>query len=81
LEALAEGVRDTSHRLLRAQCSPHHGSTVLHPILALLRHQLDLRRDLSDAENLQRVVRMLERIGRSTRQAILLMSELLELRA
>jgi class 3 adenylate cyclase/ABC-type transport system involved in cytochrome c biogenesis ATPase subunit len=81
LEALAEGVRDTSHRLLRAQCSPHHGSTVLHPILALLRHQLDLRRDLSDAENLQRVVGMLERIGRSTRQAILLMSELLELRA
>ena len=81
LEALAERVRDTSHRLLRAQCSPHHGSTALHPILELLRHQLDLRRDLSDAENLQQVERMLERIGRSTRQARLLMAELLELRA
>jgi class 3 adenylate cyclase/ABC-type lipoprotein export system ATPase subunit len=81
LEALAERVRNTSHRLLRAQCSPHHGSTVLYPILALLRHQLDLRRDLSDEENLQRVERMLERIGRSTRQALLLMAELLELRA
>ena len=36
---------------------------------------------MSDAENLQRVERMLERIGRSTRQARLLMAELLELRA
>ena len=79
LEALAERLRDTRHRLLRAQCSPHHGSTVLYPILELLRHQLDLRRDLSDAENLQRVERMLERIGRSTRQALLLMAELLDL--
>ena len=54
---------------------------MLYPILQLLRHQLDLRRDLSDAENLQRIERMLERIGRSTRQASLLMAELLELRA
>src|SRR5262245_30033598 len=37
--------------------------------------------DLSDAENLQRVEHMLERIGRSTREARLLMAELLELRA
>jgi predicted ATPase len=57
LEALVEHLRDTPHRLLRAQCSPYHGNTVLYPILQLLRHQLDLRRDLSDAENLQRVER------------------------
>ena len=69
LEALAERVRDAPHRLLRAQCSPYHGNSVLYPIVQLLRHRLDLRRDLSDAENLQRVERMLERIGRSTRQA------------
>ena len=81
LEALVEHLRDTPYRLLRAQCSPYHGNTVLYPILQLLRHQLDLRRDLSDAENLQRVERMLERIGRPTRQARLLMAELLELRA
>jgi class 3 adenylate cyclase/ABC-type lipoprotein export system ATPase subunit len=81
LEALVEHVRDAPHRLLRAQCSPYHGNTVLYPILQLLRQQLDLRRDLSDAENLQRVERMLERIGRSTRQSCLLMAELLELRA
>ena len=80
LEALVEHVRDTPHRLLRAQCSPYHGNTVLYPILQLLRQQLDVRRDLSDEENLQRVERMLERIGRSTRQARLLMAELLELR-
>ena len=81
LEALVEHLRDTPHRLLRAQCSPYHGNTVLYPILQLLRHQLDLRRDLSDAENLQRVEHMLKRVGRSTRQARLLMAELLELGA
>src|SRR5262249_5642595 len=80
LEALVGYLRDTPHRLLRAQCSPYHNNTVLHPVLQLLRHQLDLRRDLSDAENLQRVERMLERIGRPTREARLLMAELLELR-
>src|SRR5262245_61925464 len=81
LEALVEHLGDTPHRLLRAKCSPNHANTVLYPILQLLRHQLDLRRDLSDAENLQRVERMLERIGRSTRQARVLMAELLELSA
>jgi class 3 adenylate cyclase/ABC-type lipoprotein export system ATPase subunit len=80
LEALVEHLGDKPHRLLRAQCSPYHGNTVLYPILQLLRHQLDLRRDSRDEENLQRVERMLERIGRSTRQARLLMAELLELR-
>jgi ABC-type lipoprotein export system ATPase subunit/tetratricopeptide (TPR) repeat protein len=80
LEALVQHVRDAPHRLLRAQCSPYHGNTALYPILQLLRQQLGLKRDLSDVENLQRVDRMLERIGRSTRQARLLMAELLELR-
>src|SRR5215510_14585216 len=45
LEALVEHLRDTPLRLLRAQCSPYHNNTVLHPVLQLLRHQLDLRRD------------------------------------
>src|SRR5262249_32068496 len=39
LEALAERARDAPHRLLRAQCSPYHGNTVLYPILQVLRHQ------------------------------------------
>lgn len=81
LEALAELVRAAPHRLLRAQCSPYHGNSALYPFVQLLRHQLDLKRDLGDAENLQRVERMLERIGRPTRQASLLMAELLELHA
>jgi class 3 adenylate cyclase/ABC-type lipoprotein export system ATPase subunit len=81
LEALVEHVRGVPHRLLRAQCSPYHGNTVLYPILQLLCQQLDLRRDLSDEENIQRIQHMLERIGQSTRQARLLMAELLELHA
>ena len=35
LEALVEHLRDTQHRLLRAQCSPYHGNTVLYPIVQL----------------------------------------------
>src|SRR6202007_2189947 len=66
---------------LRAQCSPYHGNSVLYPIVQLLRHQLDLRRDSSDAENLERVERMLERIGRRSRQSRLLMAELLDFHA
>jgi class 3 adenylate cyclase/ABC-type lipoprotein export system ATPase subunit len=81
LEALAERVRDEPHRLLRAQCSPYHANSVLYPFVQLLRHRLDLKRDLDDRENRARVDRMLEHIGRSSRQASLLMAELLELRA
>src|SRR5262245_50304808 len=44
LEALVGHLGATPHRLLRAQCSPYHGNTVLYPILQLLHHQLDLRR-------------------------------------
>ncbi|MEO5844076.1 MAG: adenylate/guanylate cyclase domain-containing protein [Caldimonas sp.] len=80
LEALVERVRDQPHRLLRAQCSPYHTSSVLYPFVQLLRHRLDLRRELTDAENLARIERVLERIDRASRQATLLMAELLELR-
>lgn len=81
LEALAERVRDQPHRLLRAQCSPYHRSSVLYPITQLLRRRIDLRRELSDEENLARVDRAIARIGRATRQVRLLLAELLELRA
>jgi len=81
LEALAERVRDQPHRLLRAQCSPYHRSSVLHPITQLLRRRLDLKRELSDEENLARVDRAIARIGHATRQARLLLAELLELRS
>ena len=80
LEALAARVRDQPHRLLRAQCSPYHRSSFLHPITQLLRRRLDLRLEFSDEENLERVDRALARIGRATRQARLLLAELLDLR-
>lgn len=80
LEALAERVRDQPHRLLRAQCSPYHRSSVLHPITQLLRRRLDLRRELSDEENLARVDRAIARMGLAARPARLLLAELLELR-
>ena len=84
LEALVEHVRSEPHRLLRAQCSPYHGNSALYPFVQLLRQQLDLKRDLDDAQSLERINVMLERIERIERptpQANLLIAQLLELQA
>lgn len=81
LEALAERVRDQPHRMLRVQCSPYHVNSALYPFVQLLRHRLDLRRELGDAENRLRLERMLERIGCASRESTLLMAELLGLHA
>src|SRR3984957_16398817 len=78
LEALAERVREEPHRLLRCQCSPYHRNSVLFPFKTLLRHRLDISRDLSTQENLDRISRMLERVGRHARSSMLLLAELLE---
>ena len=78
LEALAERVREEPHRLLRCQCSPYHRNSVLFPFKTLLRHRLDLSRDLPTQENLDRISRMLERVGRHARSSTLLLAELLE---
>jgi class 3 adenylate cyclase/ABC-type lipoprotein export system ATPase subunit len=79
LEALAERVREKPHRLLRCQCSPYHRNSVLFPIKTLLRHRLDLGRDLSSQENMDRIRRMLEQVGRRSRSSTLLLAELLEI--
>lgn len=80
LEALAERVREP-HTLLRCQCSPYHCNSVLFPFKALLRHRLDIDRDASAGENLDRIGAMLERVGRRARASTLLLAELLELPA
>ena len=78
LEALAERVSEEPHRLLRCQCSPYHRNSVLFPFKTLLRHRLDISRDLPSQENLDRISRMLERVGRHARSSTLLLAELLE---
>jgi class 3 adenylate cyclase/ABC-type lipoprotein export system ATPase subunit len=79
LEALAERVREEPHRLLRCQCSPYHRNSVLFPLKTLLRHRLDMDRDLSVPENMDRIRRALERVGRHSRASTLLLAELLEI--
>jgi class 3 adenylate cyclase/ABC-type lipoprotein export system ATPase subunit len=79
LEALAERVRGEPHRLLRCQCSPYHRNSVLFPVKTLLRHRLDIDRDLSTQENMDRIRRTLERVGRHSRSSTLLLAELLEI--
>lgn len=79
LEALAEQVREEPHRLLRCQCSPYHRNSVLFPLKTLLRHRLDISRDLSARENMDRIRRALERVGRHSRSSTLLLAELLEI--
>ena len=81
LEALAERVRQEPHRLLRCQCSPYHRNSVLFPLKTLLRHRLDIDRDLSTRENIDRIGRALERVGRHSRSSTLLLAELLEIPA
>jgi class 3 adenylate cyclase/ABC-type transport system involved in cytochrome c biogenesis ATPase subunit len=81
LEALAERVREEPHRLLRCQCSPYHRNSVLFPFKIMLRHRLDISRDLPTQENLDRINRMLERVGRRARSSTLLLAELLEVPA
>jgi len=80
LEAFAESVMGP-HTLLRCQCSPYHRNSVLFPFKALLRHRLDINRDGSIQENLDRISRMMERVGRRARASTLLLAELLELPA
>jgi class 3 adenylate cyclase len=79
LEALAERVGGEPHRLLRCQCSPYHRNSVLFPLKTLLRHRLDIGRDLSTQENMDRIRRALERVGRHSRSSTLLLAELLEI--
>jgi class 3 adenylate cyclase/ABC-type lipoprotein export system ATPase subunit len=79
LEALAERVREEPHRLLRCQCSPYHRNSVLFPLKTLLRHRLEIDRDLSAQENRNRIKRALERVGRHLRSSTLLLAELLEI--
>ena len=78
LEALAERVRGERHRLLRCQCSPYHRNSVLFPFKTLLRHRLDIDRDASPRENLDRIGRMLGQAGRYARSSTLLLAELLD---
>jgi class 3 adenylate cyclase/ABC-type lipoprotein export system ATPase subunit len=78
LEALAERVREMPHRLLRCQCSPYHRNSVLFPFRRLLRHGLDISRNVSTQENLDRIGQMLGRVGKRARSSMLLLAELLE---
>jgi class 3 adenylate cyclase len=79
LEALAERVREEPHRLLRCQCSPHHRNSVLFPFTKLLRHGLDISRNVSSQESMDRIGQMLGRVGRHARSSTLLLAELLEI--
>src|SRR5438046_10099282 len=45
----------------------------------LLRHRLDIGRDLSAQENLDRIGRILGQVGRHARSSTLLLAELLEI--
>jgi class 3 adenylate cyclase len=79
LEALVERVREEPHRLLRCQCSPYHRNSALFPLKTLLRHRLDIDRDLSIQENMDRIGRTLQRVDRDSRASTLLLAELLEI--
>jgi hypothetical protein len=53
----------------------------LFPFKQLLRHRIDISRDVTDQENLNRIQRALGRIGRNAYSSTLLLAELLEVPA
>jgi len=79
LEALAERVGGTPHRLLRCQCSPYHRNSALYPLIQLLRHEAAIQPECPIEENLSKLEALLLRIGRTSRRDLLLIAELLEL--
>ena len=79
LEALAERVRDTPHRLLRCQCSPYHRNSALYPITQLLRREAAIQPERAVDENLRNLEALLSHVGRPSRRDLLLIAELLEL--
>ena len=79
LEALAERVRESPHRLLRCQCSPYHRNSPLYPLTQLLRHEAAIQAEHADGETLTNLGALLSRVGRTTRRDLLLIAELLEL--
>lgn len=79
LEALAERVRDTPHRLLRCQCSPYHRNSALYPLTQLLRREAAIQPERGVDENLRSLEALLSRVGRTSRRDLLLIAELLEL--
>ena len=80
LEALVERVQEP-HSLLRCQCSPYHRNSELFPFKQLLRHRIDISRDVTDQENLSRIRRTLGRVGRNAYSSTLLLAELLDVPA
>ncbi|MEJ8826553.1 adenylate/guanylate cyclase domain-containing protein [Variovorax humicola] len=79
IEALAERVRDTPHRLLRCQCSPYHRNSALYPLTQLLRHEAAIQPEHAIEENLSKLEALLTRVGRTSRRDLLLIAELLDL--
>lgn len=81
VEALAEQLRGESHRLLRCQCSPYYSNSELFPFKQLLRRTAGIVPEGQADEHLRRIEDMLERFDRSSRLALLLMADLLEVPA
>jgi class 3 adenylate cyclase len=77
LEALAEQVTEP-HTLSRCQCSPYHRNSVLFPLKILLRNRLDLNRESSVQDALDRISRFLKRVGDNKETSVALLAEFLE---
>jgi class 3 adenylate cyclase/predicted ATPase/ABC-type transport system involved in cytochrome c biogenesis ATPase subunit len=77
LEAITESVAREPHRMLRCQCSPYHRNSALYPVIQLLRHAADIRRERSEAQNLAALETFLAERGIAGRRSLLLLAEAL----
>jgi class 3 adenylate cyclase len=76
--ALAEQVRRRPATVLRVQCSPHHESSILHPILERLRRAARARVTDAPGAALERLRRLLGR-GSAADGAVVLLADLMGL--
>jgi class 3 adenylate cyclase/tetratricopeptide (TPR) repeat protein len=81
VQALAEQVRRRPATVLRLQCSPHHESSVLHPILERLRRAARARITDAPGAALQRLRRLLGRGSGAADGAVALLADLMGLPA
>ena len=78
--ALMEGIAGEPHRRLRYFCSPHHGDSALHPVIAQVERAAGFERDDDAAIRLDKLQAMLAYLGTPAHEGALI-AELLSLEA
>lgn len=78
-ESIVTGTADSPHILCRVQCSPHHTSSALHPLINHIKNAAEIAGSNSNDKNLFNLKSFLKRSDRSLPDTLGLVSALLSL--